>query len=187
MADYIVVTEGLIAPETATASSSNLSDYFEAVLRQVAMDSQKSDRIFISPGNSFNHPKYEEEYAAEFLQAIRPDLQVLVPKNVRDLPYLDTFDNARLLQKWLKQRNYWPLKQVILYCNYPHSFRSWMMFICSGFSVKKVVGCRPQQVSRIIAPRLWFYNYPPIQFVYELTSLVYNTSRLVIWKVKGSL
>lgn len=188
MADYIIVTEGLTATE-ATAAVDNLSPYFKAVICQLAADAEPNSRVFVAPGNPFGHSQSEEDYAGEFLQQLRPDLQVLVPQNVRDKTYLDTFDNARVLRYWLKQEKYWPLESVILYCNKPHSFRSWIMFKSCDFPVQKVVSCRPEKVdnSMAIAPRLWFYNYPPIQFLYELATLVYDAGRVIIWKVSGSL
>lgn len=185
MADYIIVTEGLTAAESPEAVE-NLSDYFEAVVRRVAAEAEPDGRVFLSPGNPFGHSKSEEDYAAEFLQKLRPDLRIFVPQNVRDRPYLDTFDNARVLRIWLKREKFWPLETVILYCNQPHSFRSLAMFKCCGFWVEKVVGCRPEKVSREIVPRLWFYNYPPIQFLYESATLVYDSCRFIIWKVRGS-
>ena len=185
MADLIIVTEGLTATESLEAVE-NLSDYFEAVVRRVAAEAESGDRVFVSPGNPFGHSKSEEDYAAEFLQKLRPDLQVFIPENVRDKTYLDTFDNARVLRMWLKREKYWPLGEVILYCNNPHSRRSRAMFQFCDFQVEKVVGCRPETVSREIAPRLWFYNYPPVQFLYESATLVYDSLRLIIWKVRGS-
>jgi len=185
MADYIIVTEGLTVAESPDAVD-NLSDYFEAVVRRVAAEAEPNGSVFVSPGNPFGHSKSEEDYAAEFLQKIRPDLQVFVPQNVRDRTYLDTFDNARVLRMWLKREKYWPLSSVILYCNRPHSRRSRAMFRFCGFRVEKVVGCRPETVSRAIAPRLWFYNYPPIQFLYESATLVYDSCRFIVWKVSDS-
>ncbi|MGC9526346.1 MAG: YdcF family protein [Limnospira sp.] len=185
MADYMIVTEGLTATESPEAVE-NLSDYFEAVVRRVAADAETGDRVFVSPGNSFGHSKSEEDYAAEFLQKLRPDLQIFVPANVRDRTYLDTFDNARVLRIGLQREKLWPLGDVILYCNQPHSRRSRAMFQFCGFRVERVVGCRPETVSREIAPRLWFYNYPPVQFLYESATLVYDSCRFIVWKVSGS-
>lgn len=185
MVAHIVVPEGLAAEDNTPNETFFLSDYFEAVLQRIIQEVPATEPVYISPGNPFIHAASEEEYAAQYLQHQRPELQVNYPVNIRDRPYLDTFDNARVLRKWLEQEGLWPLGEVILYCNTPHAVRSQILFELCEFQVKNVVRCRPKQRKRQMVSRLWFYNYPVVQIIYELIGLVYNLNRWVFWKLKG--
>ena len=184
MTAHIVVPEGLVAGDSTPEETFFLSDYFEAVLLRIVRDVPAEDPVFISPGNPFGRAASEEEYAARYLLKKRPELNVKYPTKIRDRPYLDTFDNARVLRKWLEREGLWPLGDAILYCNAPHALRSKIMFELCEFNVKKVVGCRPENVSRKMVPRLWFYNYPPAQTLYEFIGLNYGLIRWASWKVK---
>ena len=182
MVAHIVVTEGLAHVEERGRRKCCLSDYFEAVLDRVIQNVPDNESVFISPGNHFGCEFSEEEYAAEYLLSKRPDLNVYVPSNVRDSAYLDTFDNARLLRIGLQKQGLWLLREVTLYCNAPHSFRSWLLFRLCGFNVQQVVGCRPEKVSRRIVARLWFYDYFVIQIFYELLGTFYDFMRCLFWR-----
>jgi len=177
MVDHIVVTEGLAYVEEQGTMKCCLSDYFEAVLDRVIQTVPANELVFISPANHFGCKLSEEEYATEYLLTKRPDLKVYVPSDVRDRAYLDTFDNARLLRTWLQKQGLWPLGDVILYCNAPHSFRSWLLFRLCGFNIQQVIGCRPEKVYKKIVPRLWYYDYFTIQILYEILGTLYDFVR----------
>ncbi|CAD5954045.1 hypothetical protein PCC9214_02743 [Planktothrix tepida] len=186
MVSHIVVTEGLVYREDF-AQYYFLSNYFEAVLQQVLKQVSVEEKVFISPGNSFDCPESEEQCAAKYLLHYRPELQVIVPENVKDRPYLDTFDNARLLRKWLEQQEKWPLDDVILYCNKPHALRSQLMFKLCGYNVQEVITSYPELAYRRMPFRLLFYHYLPANLVYEWGALVYDLIRFYVWKVSSKL
>jgi Uncharacterized conserved protein len=184
MVSHVVVTEGLVFREDL-AQHYFLSNYFEAVLKQVLKQVSETEKVYISPGNCFDCPESEEDYAAKYLINSRPQLQVFVPKNIKDRPYLDTFDNARLLRKWLEKQGKWPLDEIILYCNQPHAFRSKLMFKLCGYKIQSVITSVPEISDRKMPPRLWFYDYLPANLLYELVALVYNVIRF--YQSKNSL
>ncbi|MBW4633809.1 MAG: hypothetical protein KME30_18480 [Iphinoe sp. HA4291-MV1] len=181
MIAHIVVPEGL-AQTNEKSEQCLLSDYYEALLTQVIHTVPLNGQVFLAPGNRFNYPASEEQYAAEYLMSKRPDLNVFVPPDISHPTYLDTFDNAIILRTWLQKQGQWPLEKVNLYCNAPHCLRSTILFRLCGFHVQSVIRCRPKAVHRKIVSRLWFYNYPIIQNLYELTSLIYNLGRWLKWK-----
>ncbi|VXD20992.1 YdcF family protein [Planktothrix paucivesiculata] len=183
MVSHVVVTEGLVFREEL-AQYYFLSNYFEAVLKQVLKQVSEHETIYISPGNCFGCPESEEDYAAKYLINHRPELQVFVPKNIKDRPYLDTFDNARLLRKCLETEGRWPLDDVILYCNQPHAFRSKLMFKFCGYKIQSVITSVPEISDRKMPLRLWFYHYLPANLLYELVALVYNIIRF--YQLKNS-
>ena len=185
MVAHIVVSEGLAYIEEQEKQNCCLSDYFQAVLDRVIETVPSSESVFVSHANNFGCEFSEDKYAAEYLANKRPDLKVYVPLDVRDRPYLDTFDNARLLRLWLEKQDLWPLEELNLYCNQPHSLRSFLMFRLCEFKVKQVIGCRPQQIRRKIVPRLWFYDYSVVQIFYESSALLYNLLRWLKWKIKA--
>lgn len=186
MKTHIIVPEGLAATDYQPEKIFYLSDYFEAVLQQVLKTASSTDLVIITPGNSFGYPHSEEEYASLYLQQRNPELNVITISKPKNSPYLDTFDNARLLRQYLQQQKQIIIDPMILYCNSPHCFRSWMMFRLCGFQIQQVMGCRPQQIQRPIVKRLWFYDYLPIQLLYECTAFVYDLCRWILWKVQGS-
>ncbi|NMG10420.1 hypothetical protein [Brasilonema sp. UFV-L1] len=183
MIAHIVVPEGLAITTDKESAQCLLSDYYEAVLTQVIHSVPLNGQVFLAPGNRFNYPASEEEYAAQYLQSKRPDLNVFVVSGISHRTYLDTFDNANILRIWLQNQGQWPLETVKLYCNAPHSLRSAVMFRLCGFPVQSVIKCRPKEVCRKIVPRLWFYDYPIIQHLYEFTALIYDFGRWLMWKI----
>ena len=186
MKTHIIVPEGLAATDFYPEETFYLSDYFEAVLQQVLKAATSDDTIIITPGNAFGYPNSEEEYATQYLQKNQPKLTIKIISNLKDRPYLDTFDNARLLRKYLQQQQL-IINPMILYCNAPHCFRSWAMFRLCGFKIQQVIKCRPQQIQRPMVKRLWFYDYLLIQLLYECAAFVYDLCRWMAWKAKGSL
>ena len=184
MVAHIVITEGLVAEDNTPEETFFLSDYFEAVLQRIIQDVPSTEPVLISPGNAFGCAASEEEYAAQYIQKKRPELNVKYPIKIRDRPYLDTFDNARLLRKWLKQENLWPLGEVTLYCNAPHALRSQALFKLCEFKVQQIIRCRPQKIERKMVSRLWFYNYPVAQIIYEFIALCYDFIRWILWRLK---
>jgi len=193
---HVVVSEGLAFELVQGHQQWGLSDYFEAVLSQVVQRVPDGQAVYLTPANAFGCAFTEEEYAAQYLTQKRPDLKVYLPVGVSDSsrvvqsenpPYLDTFDNARLLRRWLQRQGQWPLGSVILYCNWPHALRSWLLFSLCGYTLKQVVGTRPTKVSRTMTPRLWFYDYPLVQWGYEVMGMIYGLTRWVAWSLsKGS-
>lgn len=186
MVSHIVVSEGLAYTEEQKKIKCSLSDYFQAVLDQVINDVPSHEPVFISPANNFGCDLSEEEYAYEYLLNNRKDLKVYFStniKNIKDVVYLDTFDNARILRIWLEKENVWNLGEVNLYCNKPHCLRSFIMFRLCGFKVKRVIGCSPKQIKQKIVPRLWFYDYPMIQIFYESFAILYDLCRWLKWKI----
>lgn len=187
MTTHIIVPEGLAASDSYLEETFYLSDYFEAVLQQILQVATSTDLIILTSGNSFGYPSSEEEYASLYLKHRNPELKVIVVSHIKERLYLDTFDNARLLRSYLQQQDIIITDTIILYCNAPHCFRSEVMFRLCGFNIQQVIGCRPQQIQRPIVPRLWFYDYLPIQYLYECAAFVYDLCRWMIWKAKGSL
>jgi len=185
MTAHIIVPEGLAFVEEQGNKRCGLSDYFEAVLNRIVETVPSNELIFISPGNYFGCEFSEEDHAARYLLSQRSDLNVGIPSNVRDRNYLDTFDNARLLRAWLQKQGLWPLGEVILYCNAPHSLRSWLMFRLCGFNINQVTTCRPKKISRKIVSRLWFYDYLIVQLIYELLGTFYDSVRWFLWISAG--
>lgn len=183
MVAHVVVPEGMAYQTVQEVGQCLLSDYYEAVLARVIRAVPLNGQVFLAPGNRFTCAAYEELYAADYLQSRRPDLCVILPVDISDRIYLDTFDNAKLLRTWLQKEGRWPLEEVTLYCNAPHRIRSSVLFRLCGFNVKLVVGCRPKVVCRKIVSRLWFYDYPIIQTFYEGTALLYNFGRWIEWKI----
>ncbi len=184
---HVVVSEGLAFEWVNGHQQWGLSDYFEAVLNQVVQQVPDGQAVYLTPANAFGCAFTEEEYASQYLMQKRPDLKVYLPVGVSDRLYLDTFDNARLLGQWLQQQGLWPLGSVMLYCNRPHGLRSWLLFSLCGYTVEQVVGTRPTQVSRTMTPRLWFYDYPLVQWGYEVMGIIYGLTRWVAWSLsKGS-
>lgn len=181
MITHVVVPEGLAVQQKGQCV---LSNYYEAVLTRVISDVPLNGQVFLAPGNRFNCATYEELYAAEYLLSKRPDLNVIVPLVESNRTYLDTFDNAKLLRTWLQKEGQWPLQKVILYCNAPHRARSAVLFRLCGFNVQLVIACRPKTIHQKIVSRLWFYDYPIIQAVYEVTALVYNFGKWIMWKIR---
>lgn len=182
MVSHIVVTEGLVFREDY-ANCYFLSNYFEAVLQQVLKQVTVDEKVYISPGNSFDCPEPEEQCAAKYLLYYRPELQVFIPENVKDRPYLDTFDNARLLRKWLEQQGKWPLEPVILYCNQPHALRSQLMFKLCGYNIQQVITSYPELANRTMPLRLIYYHYFPANLLYEYIALLYDLIRVYRWKI----
>lgn len=183
MVAHVVVPEGLAYQAVQEVEQCLLSDYYEAVLSRVIRAVPLNGQVFLAPGNQFTCAAYEELYAAEYLLSKRPDLDVILPVGISDRTYLDTLDNAKLLRTWLQKEGRWPLEEVTLYCNAPHCIRSAVLFRLCGFNVQLVVGCRPKVVCRKIVSRLWFYDYPIIQTLYEGTVLLYNFGRWIKWKI----
>ncbi|NJR74160.1 MAG: YdcF family protein [Scytonema sp. CRU_2_7] len=183
MIAHVVVPEGLAIATDKESGQCLLSDYYEAVLTQVIHSVPLNGQVFLAPGNRFDYPASEEQYAAEYLMSKRPDLNIFVPSDISHPTYLDTFDNAIILRTWLQKQGRWPLEKVNLYCNAPHYLRSAVLFRLCGFQVQSVIGCRPKSVHRKMVPRLWFYDYPIIQSLYEFTALVYDFGRWLVWKI----
>ncbi len=186
MTTHLIIPEGLAAHDSTPEETFYLSDYFEAVLQQLLKTASTRDLILLAPGNPFGYPRSEEEYARQYLQQKRPDLKIHMVSGLQDRPYLDTFDNARLLRTYLQQNESITTEHIILYCNLPHQFRSWAMFRLCGFNIKQVIGCHPQNIQRQIVSRLWFYDYPSIQRLYECVAFVYDLGRWIVWKGTGS-
>ena len=181
MVTHIVVTEGLVFREEY-AEHYFLSNHFEAVLKEVINRVKDNEKVFISPGNPFDCPLSEEDYAAQYLRFHRQELTVIVPKIVRN-GYLDTFDNARLLRQWLEEQGQWPLEEVILYCNKPHALRSQLMFQWCDYKIQSVIASSPEVVDRKMPSRLWFYHYLPAHLLYEAIALVYDLGRWSRWRM----
>jgi hypothetical protein len=59
-----------------------------------------------------------------------------------------------------------------------------MVFKLCGFKVQHVVSCRPQKVKRKMVDRLWFYDYPIIQYLYEVAATLYNFCRWITREIK---
>ena len=183
MVARVVVPEGLAHKRDGKMQECLLSDHYEAVLERVIRDVPPNGEVFLAPGNPFGCEVSEEVFAADYLKNKRPDLKAIVPSDVSHDKYLDTFDNAKILRSWLQNQGRWPFEEVVLYCNAPHRLRSAVLFRLCGFNVQLVIGCCPETVHRKMAPRLWYYNYLPIHFLYEGMALVHNFGRWVMWKI----
>jgi hypothetical protein len=183
---HVVVPEGLACIEINGIKQWGLSDYFEAVLDQVIRRVPVNEPVFLAPANTFGCESTEEEYAAQYLASKRPELKLFVPLKMGDRSYLDTFDNARLLRSWLQRQKLWSLGKVILYCNRPHAFRCYLLFRLCGFKVTQVVATRPVKISRLMVRRLWFYDYLPIQLIYETVGVFYGLIRWVLWSISSA-
>jgi hypothetical protein len=59
------------------------------------------------------------------------------------------------------------------------------MFKLCEFNVQNVIGTSPEKAPRKMVGRLWFYNYPVAQIIYEWIALCYDLIRWMLWRVKA--
>jgi hypothetical protein len=177
MRTFIVVPEGLAVDSQGVYHA---SDHYKAALDLVMELSGPPDTIYLAPANSFGAHQEEDLFARDYLRSGGCVAEVQVISH--DIPrqgYLDTLDNARLLKKDLICKGRWPLGEVILICNRPHSVRSRIMFRHFGYNIKEVKTSRAVERSdnRMVS-RLWFYEVPPVHYFYELFAITYGCIRL---------
>lgn len=192
---HIVVPEGLARPPGPRRGRADearppslLSDYYLAAVEAVARLAPLGAEVLMAPGNAFGARRSEEQTAARVLRRCRGDLRVRVAAAVRPpggSRYLDTFDNALLLRRWLARRGRWPIGQAVLYCNAPHAVRCRAVFALCGFRLRRLVPCRPTRRRRRIVRRLWYYDRRPVHVLYEAGALLYDLARWLVRQLRG--
>jgi hypothetical protein len=178
---FIVVPEGLALDEQGNYYP---SDHYMAALDLVMSLAKTEDRIYLAPANSFGAHQEEDHFGYDYLREryCRSDIR-LIDHDIERERYLDTLDNAVYLRKDLKRRGEWPLGPVTLVCNGPHKMRSSLMFRLCGFEVMETVTSKAvKRTGRKMVERLWFYDVPLVQYIYELAATVYNSCRYIFLK-----
>jgi uncharacterized SAM-binding protein YcdF (DUF218 family) len=176
---YIVVPEGLSIDEKGNYYA---SDYYMAALDKVRELGRQEDHIYLAPANTFGSHQPEDHFGKEYLQqqGVRVEL---IADDIPRTGYLDTLDNAVYLRRYLQGRGCWPLGEVVLVCNKPHKWRSYLLFSLCGYRVRKVIVSRPvRRTGRKMVSRLWFYDVPFVQYIYEAVAIGYNTMKWLIQK-----
>ncbi|HWK04070.1 MAG TPA: hypothetical protein VNS58_10595 [Puia sp.] len=178
---YIVIPEGLSMDE---AGRFYPSDYYIAALDKVRSMARDGDRIYLAPANTFGAHQAEDFFGRDYLKENHCPAGIgVIDETIPRTGYLDTLDNAVYLKKHLVNTGRWPLEEVILVCNRPHRWRGWCMFFLCGYRIERVLGSRPSgRTGRKMVERLWFYDFPAVQFVYELAAIAYDTIRWLIQK-----
>ena len=93
----IVVPEGL----SSVAGSPLPSPAYRASLEAAKKIAQEGDIIVLAPANKFNFPKFEQDYAREYLENIAPYLDIRVASTFGQ-KYVDTMGNASLVNEQMQ-------------------------------------------------------------------------------------
>jgi hypothetical protein len=177
---YVVIPEGLSVDKEGKFY---VSDHYMAALDLVAAASGDEDRIWLAPANDFGAGKPEDHFGLAYLRekGCRAVIGV-IDDGIGRRGYLDTLDNASYLRKHLRLTGNWPLGGIILVCNRPHVWRGWLMFRLCGYRIEKVKGSRPAaRTGRKMVKRLWFYDVPAAQYIYEAIAIVYDSFRFLLF------
>jgi hypothetical protein len=177
---YVVIPEGL---STDGEGKFHVSDYYMAALDIVDGMSRDQDRIWLAPANDFGADSTEDHFGVAYLRekGCRGIIGV-IDDGILRRGYLDTLDNATYLRKHLRLSGNWPLGMIILVCNRPHVWRGWLMFRLCGYRIGKVIGSRPAlRTGRKMVKRLWFYDVPGVQYIYETIAIVYDSFRFLLF------
>jgi hypothetical protein len=176
MKTWILVPEGLA---TDVQGNFAVSDYYKAVLDLFVQLRKPGDRAFLAPANSFGAARPEDHFGFQYLKERQvTDGVEIIGDDIPRVGYLDTLDNALLVKRHLTETGRWPLGAVTLVCNRPHKLRSAIMFKLIGFSVDRVLTTRPAVASgKRMVRRLWFYDYPIVQYIYEFFAFLYGCFR----------
>jgi hypothetical protein len=160
----VVVPEGLAFDKAAGRALAAPSFVSEAVLNHV-VDHYAARRILVAPANTFGSPSPEHEVMAAWL-ATRGCASVETPSFVAT-GYIDTWNNAVELRRWLDQRGQWPLGPIVLVAAFRHARRVRLCFSRNGFAVASMNRVTYPVVGSPIVPRLFYYNWPRLHQVYE--------------------
>jgi hypothetical protein len=179
---FIVIPEGLSVDETGKFYP---SDYYMAALDMAMSLSTEEDLIYLAPANTFGARQPEDLFGKDYLKANHcPGTICVIEETTSRTGYLDTLDNANYLKKWLAAAGRWPIGKVILICNRPHRWRSYLMFFFCGYRIERVLGSRPSsRTGRKMVGRLWFYDVPVIQWAYEMAAIAYDSIKWLSQKI----
>lgn len=179
MKEYLVIPEGLSEDEDGRHYP---SDFYIAALDEVSRRAENNDRIYLAPANYFSGDSPEDYHGMAYLKSIDCKGEIIVIGHRADPEkYLDTLDNAQYLERFLKERNQWPIGPVIMICNRPHKLRSLVVFKLCGYSIKEAIGTRPRKRSGSkMVRRLWFYDNLAVQYIYEAIAIVYDSFRFLV-------
>ena len=176
----VVVPEGL-ARDARGKTLPAPSFVFRQILDYVAGIATPATVVYLAPANRFGGNVFEQEAAYAYLTARSACRQVHCP--VYPAPeYVDTFGNARLLRRYLMDRNGWPPGPVDLVCADIHSCRARYCFARSGYRIARVhrVPFRVFSGERIVN-RLWYYRVRPAHVVYEISATVRDLIRCAVF------
>lgn len=168
---YIVVPEG-IAADTRGNPVAKPSFVYTQVLDYVAQIARHGDTIYLAPANNYGGNKYEQELAYEYL-AEKKRLSMHYPL-ITSEKYIDTYANAQYLKDYLRENICSMTFDLV--CAYIHSYRAEYCFKKAGFNIQKVHRIYYRIYDENIVTRLWYYKYKPIHYIYELLSLLRDTT-----------
>ncbi len=164
--NFIVVPEGLEYCDGKVTDKPSTA--FCLVLERLSKIAKPEDHIFLAPANHFGGPLYEQEAAYNFLKDTVSS-KIHVPKSNFE-NYLDTRHNALFLRDYLKQNNLWPLNNVKLVVLETHIKRANIVFAQEGFSFQSESVKRENHKFLHNVPRLFYYKYKSLHFLYEFIS-----------------
>ena len=172
----VVVPEGL-ARSARGKTLPEPSFVFRQVLDYVAKIATPATVVYLAPANRFGGMVFEQEAAYAYLTARSACRRIHCPVYPAQR-YVDTLGNARLLRKYLVDRNRWPPGPVDLVCAHTHSYRAHFCFARSGYRIARVhrVPVRVFSGERIVN-RLWYYRVTPAHLVYELAAMARDAIR----------
>lgn len=176
----VVVPEGL-ARDARGETLPEPSFVFRQVLDYVAEIARPSTVVYLAPANRFGGEVFEQEAAYAYLTIRSACRRIHCPVYPAQ-GYVDTLGNARLLRKYLIDRNRWPPGPVDLVCAHTHSYRAHYCFARSGYRIARVhrVPFRVFSGERIVN-RLWYYRVKPAHLAYELSATARDLVRCAVF------
>ena len=175
--NLIVVPDGLAADLKGNVLCQP-SFVYRCVLDGVADIAKVDDTIYLAPANAFGGSETEQEVGHEYLQD-QVSCRIISFPSPTGL-YIDTRGNARLLRRYLKENNQWPLSNIILIAYHIHMRRAYLIFKQEEFAISERldIGRKlPKSLkSAPIVKRLWYYRFPIVHRIYEV--LAYCLYRL---------
>lgn len=179
MKQIIVIPEGLSIIDNETVPSF----VYRAVLDYVVQN-HRDDMIIVAPANSFGCDKSEQKAAADYLKASGISCTFF---EVGDARYFDSLDNIVELKKYC-MRNYITLdRDAIIISGMVHRLR--ISFLCKVLDLKNktVRGVSCDTKREAIVPRLWYYQFRYLHYLYEIGALMYHVPQIMLRGLKGRL
>ena len=157
----------IIVPEGVEANGFP-SFVFCAVLDYARKHYNDGRELMLAPANRFDSALFEQEAARRYLHDWAGE--IVCPPTPESAGYVDTRGNANLLYKYRKQKGMPPAPPSVLISGFFHIRRAVLCFRREGFEIAESVGVhyRRPPVSARFPRRLWYYQYPPAHFVYEV-------------------
>ena len=177
----VVVPEGL-AGGARGKTLPEPSFVFRQVLDYVAKIATPATVVYLAPANRFGGSVYEQEAAYVYLTARSACRRIHCPVYPAQ-GYVDTLGNARLLRRYLLERNRWPPGPVELVCADVHAYRARYCFARSGYRIARVHRAPFRVLSgERIVNRLWYYRVRPAHRVYEFLALARDAVRCAVFR-----